>query len=56
MQIYRVYGDKTNKYYTDVSAASREQAFDIANQRDTIDWLEVETDETIDIYSVEEYN
>ena len=55
MAKYRVYGDKTHKYYIDVEAGSKEEAWDLALQMNSI-WHDVETDDSIEPYSVEEYN
>jgi hypothetical protein len=46
MTKYRVYGDKTHKYYIDV-------AWNLALEMNSI-WHDVETDDPIDPYSVEE--
>jgi hypothetical protein len=55
MTKYRVYGDKTHKYYIDVEASSEDEAWDLALQMNSI-WHDVETDDAIEPYSVEEYN
>ena len=55
MAKYRIYGDKTHKYYIDVEAGSKEEAWDLALQMNSI-WHDVETDDSIEPYSVEEYN
>ena len=55
MTKYRVYGDKTHKYYIDVEAESKEQAYDIAVQMNSV-WSDVETDDVIEPYLVEEQN
>ena len=55
MTRYRVYGDKTHKYYIDVEAESKEQAYDIAVQMNSV-WSDVETDDVIEPYLVEEQN
>lgn len=56
MQIFRVFGTLSQNYYTDVSAQDKLEAYDIANQRPTIDWSEVETDNLIEIDEVIEYD
>ena len=55
MSKYRVYGDKTHRYYIDVEASSKEQAWDLALQMNSI-WHDVETDDVIEPFSVEEQN
>lgn len=52
---YRVYGDKTNKYYIDVEAGSREEAWNIALETNSI-WHDVESYDAIEPYAVEEQN
>ena len=53
MSKYRVYGDKTHKYYIDVEASSADEAWNLALEMNSI-WHDVETDDPIDPYSVEE--
>ena len=53
MSKYRVYGDKLHKYYIDVEAESREQAWDLAKESNSV-WFELEEDSIIDPFSVEE--
>jgi hypothetical protein len=55
MTKYRVYGDKNHKYYTDVEAPTAESAWYISTQPNWV-WHEVETDDTIEPFSVEEQN
>ena len=55
MSKYRVYGDKRHTYYIDVEAGSREEAWDLATQMNSI-WYDVETDDVIEPFSVEEQN
>jgi len=52
---YRVYGDKRQTYYIDVEAGSREEAWDIALQMNSI-WTDAESDDIIEPFSVEEQN
>lgn len=56
MPTYRVYGNKELNYYMDVSAADPVEAYDIANQRQTSDWFEVENDYVIEVIDVVEMN
>ena len=52
MDKYRVFGDKLHKYYTVITAPDEQAAWDIASNRDDLDWFEVETDETVEPYEV----
>ena len=52
--MYKVYGDKTHKYYTVVTAEDQDNAWDFAANNDNLNWFEIETDETIEPYAVEE--
>lgn len=56
MPTYRVYGNKELNYYMDVSASDPIEAYDIANQRQTNDWFEVEDDYVIEVMDVVEMN
>jgi len=56
MPTYRVFGDLNKVYYTDVQALDRNEAYDIANERQTNDWSEVEADYIIEVFNVEEYD
>jgi hypothetical protein len=56
MPTYRVFGEMTKTYYMDVQADEILEAYDIANQRDTIDWFEIETDGIIEVFDAEEYD
>ena len=53
MNKYKVYGDKITEYYTVVTADSEENAYLFAANNDSIDWFEIETDNTIVPYNVE---
>ena len=55
MTKYRVYGDKAHRYYIDVQADSREEAWELALQSNSV-WFETETDDVIEPFAVEEYN
>lgn len=50
--MFKVIGSRTNTYYMDVSAEDSRQAYDIAFERDTNDWSEIETDNIIEILEV----
>lgn len=52
MNKYKVYGDKTHKYYTVVTAESPGNAWDHAANNDSIDWFEIESDNYIEPYEV----
>lgn len=52
MPMFKVIGSRTNTYYMDVSAEDSRQAYDIAFERDTNDWSEIETDNIIEIVEV----
>jgi hypothetical protein len=54
MNKYKVFGDKTHRYYTVVTARDPENAWVYAKDNDNIDWFEVPTDDTIEPYAVEE--
>lgn len=56
MPTFRVFGTLSQNYYMDVQAEDRIEAYDIANQRDTNDWFEVEQDNLIEINEVIEYD
>ena len=52
MQTYRVYGSRTQEFYTDVTAADPGEAYDIA-YRDPVQWFNVEIDDPIEPHHVE---
>ena len=52
MPTYRVYGEKIKTYYTDINAANPNSAYDIANDKPTKDWFEVENDDVIEVTDV----
>ena len=54
MNRYRVYGDKTHKYFTIVTAIDPSNAWDFAVNNDNIDWFEIESNNSIEVFSVEE--
>jgi hypothetical protein len=53
---YKVYGDKVHKYYVTINAESQEIAWDAAAAMSSDQWFELETDDTIEPFSIEEYN
>ena len=53
MTKFRVYGDKLFSYYIDVPAISAEEAWDIASNAATTDWIQMETDSVIEVSSVD---
>lgn len=54
MPLYRVVGARQSLYWMNVSAESKLEAYDIAEERDTNDWFDLETDNIIEIVEVEE--
>ena len=53
MTKYRIYGDKNHKYYTDVEAPTRESAWNTALNPNCV-WYDVESDDSIEPYAIEE--
>lgn len=53
MNKYKVFGDKVVDYYINVEATSAEEAWDIASNAATIDWIQMETDNTIQVHFVD---
>ena len=53
-QVYKVYGDKIQKYYVTVNANSPEVAYDAAQDVSTDKWQAIPTDDVIEPYQVEE--
>jgi hypothetical protein len=53
---YRVYGSKTKYYYLDINAEDAAEAWDLSLNKDNIEWFEVESDNVIEPYTVEEYS
>jgi hypothetical protein len=49
---YKVYGSKTQEFYTDIPAADPGEAYDIA-YKDPVQWFEVEIDDPIEPHTVE---
>ena len=52
MPTYKVYGSKTQEFYTNVAAADPGEAYDIA-YKDPMQWFEVEIDDPIEPHTVE---
>lgn len=52
MPLYRVYGTKYYKFYTDVQAADEYEAAQIANSRSSHDWSGIEDDDVIEATDV----
>jgi aspartyl/asparaginyl beta-hydroxylase (cupin superfamily) len=53
MNKYKVFGDKVVDYYINVEATSAEEAWDIASNAATTDWIQMETDNTIQVHFVD---
>jgi len=49
---YKVYGSKTQEFYTNIPAADPDEAYDIA-YKDPVQWFEVEIDDPIEPHTVE---
>ena len=45
---FKVIGQKAQVFYVDVEAEGPREAYDIANESDSTEWLEVETDNVIE--------
>jgi hypothetical protein len=53
MPTYRVLGEKPMMYWTEVEAKDSYEAYDKAEQLDSVEWNEIETDniiEPVDVY------
>lgn len=53
MTKYKVYGDKLEEYYIELEANSAEEAWDIASNAATHEWIKIETDSVIDVSFVD---
>ena len=53
MTKYKVYGDKLEEYYIELEANSAEEAWDIASNAATHQWIKIETDSVIDVSFVD---
>jgi hypothetical protein len=49
---YKVYGSKTQEFYTDIPAADPDEAYDIA-YKDPVQWFEIEINDPIEPHTVE---
>ena len=54
MKKYRVIGGRTQVFWALVDAESADMAYDIANDLNSKDWHEIETDNVIEAFEVEE--
>jgi len=54
MPVYKVLGARQELYWMNVSANSKLEAYDIAEGRNTDDWFQLITDNTIEVIEVEE--
>jgi hypothetical protein len=54
MSKYKVFGDKLIEYYIDVDANSAEEAYDIASNAATHNWIQIETDSVIQVHFVDD--
>ena len=45
---FKVIGQRAQVFYVDVEASDSKQAYDIANESDSVKWIEVETDNIIE--------
>jgi hypothetical protein len=45
---FRVMGQRAQVFYVDVEAKDSRKAYDIANDSDSVKWIEVETDNVIE--------
>jgi hypothetical protein len=48
MTKYKVYGDKLIEYWTVVTADSRQHAWELASNNDSLDWIQIENDRPIE--------
>ena len=56
MPLYKVLGARQTLYSMNVNAESKLGAYDIAQEKDSTAWNELETDNIIEIVEVEEDN
>ncbi len=54
MSKYRVFGAKSVSYWTVVEAEDNYEALDKANELNSVDWIEIETDDVIEAVEVYE--
>jgi hypothetical protein len=53
MSKFKVFGDKLVEYYIDVEANSAEEAWDIASNAATHNWIQLERDSVIQVHFVD---
>ena len=53
MTNYKVYGDKVDEYYINVEAENAEEAWDIASNAATHEWIQIESDSVIEVSFVD---
>ena len=53
MSKYRVFGDKVDEYYINVEAENAEEAWDIASNAATHEWIQIESDSVIEVSFVD---
>jgi hypothetical protein len=54
MNNYKVFGDKLVSYILDVQASSAEEAWDIASNAATADWIQIDEGPKIEVHFVED--
>ena len=52
MAKFRVLGGRTVSYWTVVEAEDKYDAYDKANELNSVDWIEIETDDVIEAVEV----
>ena len=53
MNKYKVYGDKSKKYYTIVTAENASKAWDYVVNNDNIKWIQLDSSDSIEVYYAE---
>ena len=53
MNKYKVYGDKSKKYYTIVTAENASKAWDYVVNNSNIEWIELQSNDSIEVYLAE---
>ena len=53
MHKYKVYGDKSQKYYTVVNAENASKAWDFVLNNRNIEWVELPSSDSIELYLAE---
>ena len=53
MTKFKVYGDKLFEYYIEVEAENAEEAWDIASNAATHEWIQIENDSIIEVEFVD---